>query len=320
MKLPFLNPSPPCPLQAVRTFTCPTFFFFHVGNIFVSEDGSSLSVDLAGYDDPQILLDLGLDKLRRPQLDAAGGLQQQVSGSSYRRLTIPLQGQSGGRLQVRKASRAWRCLCAGAGCLHIMSMGGFISCKSTSWQHKEEHWPALLCCPLCIRVCVTAPVVLRGVFQCKRLHLAPGVPYASLNVVASISTSCSRLNCHPHQYHHSHSCTPPCVSGCCRSLCLSCPCYPQAPEPLVQAETHGNFCEFPAINPAQRGQAYRYSYCLSAVRPTNMGNALSKLDLQTGAAQTWHSPGGAVGKLGVMVGLVGVILGYVKHPKSRIWR
>jgi hypothetical protein len=68
----------------------------------VSEDGSSLCVDLAGYDDPQILLDLGLDPLRKPQVDAAGRLQQQVSGSSYRRLTIPLQGQSGGRLQVRQ--------------------------------------------------------------------------------------------------------------------------------------------------------------------------------------------------------------------------
>lgn len=86
----------------MRTFTCPTFFFFHVGNIFVSADGSSLCVDLAGYDDPQVLLDLGLEPLRSPQVDAAGGLQQQMSGSSYRRLTIPLQGQSGGRLQVRR--------------------------------------------------------------------------------------------------------------------------------------------------------------------------------------------------------------------------
>jgi carotenoid cleavage dioxygenase-like enzyme len=82
---------------------------------------------------------------------------------------------------------------------------------------------------------------------------------------------------------------------------------PQAPQPLVQAEAHGSFCEFPAINPAQRGQAYRYAYCLSAVRPTNMGNALSKLDLQTGAVQTWHSPGGAVGEFGMLGGLGGGI-------------
>jgi hypothetical protein len=40
----------------------------------------------------------------------------------------------------------------------------------------------------------------------------------------------------------------------------------------------------------------RFSYFLSAVRPTNMGNALSKLDLQTGEVQTWHTPGGAVGE------------------------
>lgn len=70
----------------------------------------------------------------------------------------------------------------------------------------------------------------------------------------------------------------------------------QAPQPLVPAEAHGEFCEFPAFNPAKRSQPYRYSYCLSAVRPTNMGNALSKLDLQTGTVQTWHAPGGAVGE------------------------
>lgn len=40
----------------------------------------------------------------------------------------------------------------------------------------------------------------------------------------------------------------------------------------------------------------RFAYFLSAVRPTNMGNALSKVDLQTGAVQTWHTPGGAVGE------------------------
>jgi carotenoid cleavage dioxygenase-like enzyme len=57
-----------------------------------------------------------------------------------------------------------------------------------------------------------------------------------------------------------------------------------------------DFCEFPAINEDYRGKAYRYMYCLSAVRPTNMGNALTKVDLIQGAAKTWYSPGGAVGK------------------------
>jgi hypothetical protein len=75
-----------------------------------------------------------------------------------------------------------------------------------------------------------------------------------------------------------------------------CPLPVQAPQPLAQPECHGSFCEFPAINPSQRGQPYRYTYFLSAVRPTNMGNALTKLDLQTGASQTWHTPGGAVGE------------------------
>jgi carotenoid cleavage dioxygenase-like enzyme len=85
----------------VRSFTCPTFFYFHVGNAFESEDGSSLHVDVAAYDDPQILKDLMLQPLLQPARGADGVLQQQVSRSWYKRLTIPLQGQAGGRLQVR---------------------------------------------------------------------------------------------------------------------------------------------------------------------------------------------------------------------------
>jgi carotenoid cleavage dioxygenase-like enzyme len=86
--------------QEVRSFTCPTFFYFHVGNAFESEDGSSLHVDLAAYDDPQILKDLMLQPLLQPARDADGALQQQMSRSWYKRLSIPLQGQAGGRLQV----------------------------------------------------------------------------------------------------------------------------------------------------------------------------------------------------------------------------
>jgi hypothetical protein len=92
------------------------------------------------------------------------------------------------------------------------------------------------------------------------------------------------------------------------ALARCCSTYSQAPQQLISkqqpsaagptpAEPLGSFCEFPAINPAHRSQAYRYSYCLSAVRPTNIGNALSKMDLQQGSAQTWHEPGGAVGEL-----------------------
>lgn len=80
----------------------------------------------------------------------------------------------------------------------------------------------------------------------------------------------------------------------------------QAPQMLLSSQAEaarqqqddplGSFCEFPAINPACRSQPYRYAYCLSAVRPTNQGNALSKMDLQQGTAQTWHNPGCAVGE------------------------
>jgi carotenoid cleavage dioxygenase-like enzyme len=78
------------PHQGVRTFTCPSFFFFHVGNAFESEDGQHLHVDLAAYDDPQILKDLLLQPLVNPTVDDAGQLHQQVSQSCYKRLTIPL--------------------------------------------------------------------------------------------------------------------------------------------------------------------------------------------------------------------------------------
>jgi carotenoid cleavage dioxygenase-like enzyme len=83
--------------------------------------------------------------------------------------------------------------------------------------------------------------------------------------------------------------------------------HPQAPQQLISSQQPSaagltpqqpldSFCEFPAINTSHRSQAYRYAYCLSAVRPTNIGNALSKMDLQQGSAQTWHEPGGAVGE------------------------
>ncbi|KAF6266758.1 carotenoid oxygenase [Scenedesmus sp. NREL 46B-D3] len=157
----------------------PTFFYFHVGNAFESADGSSLHVDLAAYDDPQILKDLLLQPLLRPARGADGTLQQQVSRSWYKRLTIPLQAGAAGRLQAPQP---------------LMS--------------EQE----------------------------------------------------------------------PSVAG------------------STPTEILGSFCEFPAINPANRSQQYRYGYCLSAVRPTNMGNALSKMDLQQGSALTWHEPGGVVGE------------------------
>jgi carotenoid cleavage dioxygenase-like enzyme len=55
------------------------------------------------------------------------------------------------------------------------------------------------------------------------------------------------------------------------------------------------FCEFPSINPAYYGKPYRYAYALAAARPTNVGNALSKIDVQTGATVTWHERGAFVG-------------------------
>ncbi|KAI8476369.1 MAG: carotenoid oxygenase [Monoraphidium minutum] len=69
-----------------------------------------------------------------------------------------------------------------------------------------------------------------------------------------------------------------------------------APSTLVKDPAANDFCEFPAINTDYRGRPYRYAYVLSAVRPTNMGNALSKIDVESGETLTWHIPGAAVGE------------------------
>jgi hypothetical protein len=42
-------------------------------------------------------------------------------------------------------------------------------------------------------------------------------------------------------------------------------------------------------------RACRYVYMACAVRPTNIGNGLAKMDLQTGAVKTWHMPGAVTG-------------------------
>lgn len=40
---------------------------------------------------------------------------------------------------------------------------------------------------------------------------------------------------------------------------------------------------------------HRYVYLACAVRPSNIGNALAKLDLCTGEVKVWHAPGGITG-------------------------
>jgi hypothetical protein len=47
----------------------------------------------------------------------------------------------------------------------------------------------------------------------------------------------------------------------------------------------------------------RYVYMACAVRPTNIGNGLAKMDVTSGEVHTWHEPGGIVGEclLGIAV-------------------
>ena len=47
----------------VRTFRAPPFFTFHHVNAFESSDGHELYVDMSVYDDPEIMLELGMDKI-----------------------------------------------------------------------------------------------------------------------------------------------------------------------------------------------------------------------------------------------------------------
>lgn len=54
----------------------------------------------------------------------------------------------------------------------------------------------------------------------------------------------------------------------------------------VQTQLRRLFCCLPC----------RYVYMVCAVRPTNIGNGLAKMDVATGEVQTWHEPGGIVGE------------------------
>ncbi|EFJ42644.1 hypothetical protein VOLCADRAFT_97226 [Volvox carteri f. nagariensis] len=59
---------------------------------------------------------------------------------------------------------------------------------------------------------------------------------------------------------------------------------------------YGNFFEFPAINPRFRGKPYRYMYGTAAIRPTNMGNALARHDLEKGSSIVCSIPGSMPGQ------------------------
>jgi carlactone synthase/all-trans-10'-apo-beta-carotenal 13,14-cleaving dioxygenase len=85
---------------------------------------------------------------------------------------------------------------------------------------------------------------------------------------------------------------------------LDAPCYSGSlihipgPRPLIPdaAVKHVNFVDFPSIHPGYKSKLYRYVYTTCAVRPTNIGNGLSKLDLHDGDVKVWHHPGGVTGE------------------------
>lgn len=72
---------------AVQTFRAPSFFAFHYGNAFESDDGRLLHVDLAAYEDPEIVNSLLIGRL----MEYPG---RDLPRASYSRLTIPLDGST----------------------------------------------------------------------------------------------------------------------------------------------------------------------------------------------------------------------------------
>ncbi|EFJ39232.1 hypothetical protein VOLCADRAFT_101216, partial [Volvox carteri f. nagariensis] len=66
--------------------------------------------------------------------------------------------------------------------------------------------------------------------------------------------------------------------------------------PGKDENAYGNFFEFPAINPRFRGKPYRYMYGTAAIRPTNMGNALARHDLEKGSSFVCSIPGSMPGQ------------------------
>ncbi|CAD7700294.1 unnamed protein product, partial [Ostreobium quekettii] len=94
------------PSKKVRTFSTPTFFAFHYGNTFVSEDGKRLCFDVSRYEDPQIVNDLLLENLRPGE--------NEVSQSSLWRYELPLDGPDGGEV-------TGRCLAPGVDFMDFLS-------------------------------------------------------------------------------------------------------------------------------------------------------------------------------------------------------
>ncbi|GAX75777.1 hypothetical protein CEUSTIGMA_g3220.t1 [Chlamydomonas eustigma] len=59
--------------------------------------------------------------------------------------------------------------------------------------------------------------------------------------------------------------------------------------------SHGHFAEFPCINPSYSGLKHRYVWGTVAARPTKLGNAIGKFDVETGEVLTWHEEGAHAG-------------------------
>lgn len=68
------------------------------------------------------------------------------------------------------------------------------------------------------------------------------------------------------------------------------------PRDIVSQESLGGFFEFAVINPAFYGRKNRFCWGVCARQPTNVGNTLCKVDLETGEVKQWFLEGGIPGE------------------------
>ncbi|XP_077211360.1 carotenoid cleavage dioxygenase 8 [Tasmannia lanceolata] len=62
-------------------------------------------------------------------------------------------------------------------------------------------------------------------------------------------------------------------------------------EAALDPDQHGRGMDMCSINPAHLGKKYRYAYACGAQRPCNFPNTLTKIDLVTKTAKSWHAEG-----------------------------
>jgi len=92
---------------------------------------------------------------------------------------------------------------------------------------------------------------------------------------------------------------------------------------IKEPASYGNFVEFPCVNPTKKGRGYQFAWTTCAVQPTNVNNALAKMDVVSGECLVWHEAGGVVGepafvpRPGAAAEDDGVVLSVITQPDGK---